>query len=149
VSGESPRRRSRQLEEEIEALRGDLGELVSELDRRRHELLDVRLHLRRHPVAAGVAGASLALVLGGSVAAILSARERQRRPVARARRLGRAVSRMIDAPDRVARDPSVGEKVLAAAGAAAASLLVKWLLDQARAPVTRAVRQAREPRAVH
>ncbi|BDG08407.1 hypothetical protein [Anaeromyxobacter paludicola] len=146
---ESPRRHARELEGEIESLRGELGDLVSELDRRRHELLDLRLQLRRHPVAFGVAGVSVVLVLGGAVAVMVNARERRRRPTERARRLGKALSRMIDAPHKVAREPSVGEKILAAAGTAAASILVKRLMDRATAPVARAAREAREPRAIH
>ncbi|HZZ83071.1 MAG TPA: hypothetical protein VFE30_00920 [Anaeromyxobacteraceae bacterium] len=149
MSGESPRRQARQLESEIEILRGDIGDLVSELDRRRRELFDLRLQLQRHPVAVGAAGVGVALAVGGAVALVVTARRRRRRPVERARRLGRAVSRMIDAPHKVAREPSVAEKVLAAAGAAAASILVKRLLERATAPIARGAREAREPRALH
>ena len=140
-----PREHARELETEIEVLRGDLGDLVSELDRRRRELLDVRLQLQRHPVAVGAAGLTVALAVGGAVALVITARRRRRRPVERARRLGHAVSRMIEAPHRVAREPSVAEKILAAAGTAAASILVKRIMDRATAPVARAARAAREP----
>ena len=50
----SPDEAVRYLGAEIAELREELGGLVEELDRRRHDLLDVRLQLRRHVVAATV-----------------------------------------------------------------------------------------------
>jgi hypothetical protein len=54
----------RKLEHEVEALRDDMTRIVSELDRRGHELLDWRLQLHRHRglVAIAVAAGVLALL---------------------------------------------------------------------------------------
>lgn len=62
---------------EIGVLQQDLGSILSELDRRRRELLDVRLQLRRHPMVAVAAAGAAALLVGGLVA---SARRERRRP---------------------------------------------------------------------
>ena len=42
----------RQIEREIEHLRTRLDRSLAELDRRRHELTDVRLQVRKHPAVA-------------------------------------------------------------------------------------------------
>lgn len=54
-----------EIEQEVDALRSDLGGLVDELDRRRHEITDVRLQLRRHSgaVALGLGVAALSVVV--------------------------------------------------------------------------------------
>ena len=120
----------REIEARIDGLRRDLGDLVAELDRRRHEAFDLRLQARRHPVALGIAGVTLAAVVGLGVAlALRRSRERQR-PLNRARRARRALERLVDDPDHLARESTVGEKILAAAGTAAASLLVKRAMDR-------------------
>lgn len=119
---------------EIEALRGDMGRILSELDRRRHDLLDPRIQLRRHPaiaVGAGVAAAAL----GGTIALLILKRRRQSRPVARARDLGRALGRLMHNPRNVAKEPSMGVKIATAAGSAAATLMVKQLVSRALARI--------------
>jgi hypothetical protein len=55
------------LEHQIEALRSELGDLVGELDRRRHEVMDVRLQLRRHPRILAFAVAAVGLIVAGRV----------------------------------------------------------------------------------
>jgi len=52
-----------QLEHDVDDLRDGLTGIVRELDRRRHELLDWRLQLKKHRVAAVVAAGLL--FLGG------------------------------------------------------------------------------------
>jgi hypothetical protein len=54
-----------EIEGQIEGLRSELDELVGELDRRRHEAMDVRLQIRRHPRVAGVVLALAALTVVG------------------------------------------------------------------------------------
>jgi hypothetical protein len=56
-----------ELEQQIDDVRAELGELVEELDRRRHEALDIRLQLRRHAGLVGVVSASLAIIVAGRV----------------------------------------------------------------------------------
>ena len=102
--------RVRALGDEITDVRRRIDALVMELDRRRHNMTNWRRHVRRH----GGAVALGALVIAVSVAApVLLARLRSRRRVdtlmsrgveftAKARRLGQALERIADDPDRLA-----------------------------------------------
>ncbi|WP_242341274.1 MULTISPECIES: hypothetical protein [Anaeromyxobacter] len=127
---------------EIEALRNDLGALIGELDRRRHELFDLRLQAKRHPVAVIGAGVVAALVVGGLVAFAVRSRREAQRPSRRARETARALSRLMEHPDRVAAEQSMRDKILAAAGIAAGTAIAKRLVDRLVAP-TPAPRRAR------
>lgn len=124
----------RRVSGEIDGLRGELGALVAELDRRRHELFDLGLQVRRHPVAVAVAAATAALVLGGAVAMLVRGRRERRRPAVRAREARRALARLLEHPDRVATEPGVIQKIAAAAGVAAGTALAKGLVDRYVAP---------------
>jgi len=117
------------VEGEIDSLRGDLSGLVAELDRRRHEAFDVRLQLQRHPVAAAIAVAAAALVVGGALAVLVRGRRERRRPSVRAREARRALARLLDHPDRVATEPSVTARIATATLSIAATTLVKRLID--------------------
>jgi hypothetical protein len=117
------------VEGEIDSLRGELGGLVAELDRRRHEVFDVRLQLQRHPLAAAIAAAAAALVVGGLLAVAVRTRRERRRPSVRARQARRALARLLDHPDRVAAERSVGNRVATAVLTLAATTLVKRLID--------------------
>jgi hypothetical protein len=119
---------------EIEALRGDMGRILSELDRRRRDLLDPRIQLRRHPAVAVGAGV-VAAALGGTVALLIWRRRRQSTPAARARELGRAMGRLLHNPRNVAKEPSMGVKIATAAGSAAVTLMVKQLVSRALARI--------------
>ncbi|MFL5376273.1 MAG: hypothetical protein ACJ787_00060 [Myxococcales bacterium] len=122
---------SHQIEGEIAEIRGRLDQSLAELDRRRHEATDVKLQIRRHPAAVAVAGGIVLLLLGGVGYAIWAARQRER-PVNKAKRLRLALSRMIDEPQKVAKaEPTVPEKILAAAGTAAATILTKKIIERA------------------
>ena len=63
----SPDEAVRLLGAEIAELREELGGLVTELDRRRHDLLDVKLQFRRHVVGATVTAVSLIGAIAGLV----------------------------------------------------------------------------------
>ena len=67
TSPASARDATRQLEGDIAALREELGALVGELDRRRHELLDVKLQLKRHGGSAALFGVALVGTAAGFV----------------------------------------------------------------------------------
>jgi hypothetical protein len=128
---EQPERPARELESDITEIRSRLDRSLAELDRRRHELTDVRLQVKRHPLVAVAASATLLAIAGGVAYAVWAARQRER-PMSKARRLKHALSRMIDEPHKVAKsEPSVPEKILAAAGAAAATMLVKKMVERA------------------
>ena len=130
VSNGSGPEQAELLQRDIERLRSDLANTVGELDRRRHDLLDVRGQLRRPPVPiVRVAAALLALAAGGIALAVTRRRRRQELP-ARLERLREALQRMVAKPNRVATDPGVGRKIVAAAGGAAASLTAKKLVGK-------------------
>jgi hypothetical protein len=120
------------IEEELSTIRDEIGDLVGELDRRRREMLDVRLQLRRHPVAIPVAGVAVAAILGGAVALLLRSGQRKQRRRHQARQLRSALGRVLDHPERVTRgEPPLSEKILVAIGTTAATLLVKRALERA------------------
>jgi hypothetical protein len=120
----------RRVSSEIEGLRGELGSLVAELDRRRHEAFDLGLQARRHPVAVIVAASAVALVVGGLIAAAVRSRRQHRRPAVRARETRRALARLLEHPQRVAADQSVLQKVVGAVAATAGTAIAKRLVDR-------------------
>ena len=121
----------RQIEREIEHLRTRLDRSLAELDRRRHELADLRLQMRKHPGVFIGAGGAVLLLIGGVVFAVWRSRERQK-PMAKAHRLRIAFGRAVDNPKKVARgDAPVWEKVLAAVGTTIAVSVTRKLLDKA------------------
>jgi len=123
---------SKRIAHEIATLRDEIGDLVGELDRRRHEAFDIRLQLRRHPVAASAAGFTVVALMGGVVALLVYNGRRKQRTAYKARQLRVALDRMMQHPERVARgEPPPSEKILAAVGVAAASLLVRRALERA------------------
>lgn len=121
----------RKLEKEIEHLRTRLDRSLAELDRRRHELTDVKLQLRRHPQVAVGAGVVLLALAGGVVFAVWRARKREELP-AKARRIRIAIGRAVEKPHKVARgEAPVWEKILAAVGTTVAVSLTKKLIERA------------------
>jgi hypothetical protein len=112
VGNGTPGVEPRVLEKDIEHLRTRLDRSLAELDRRRHELTDLRLQVRKHPrVVAGAAGL-VVLLLGGVAFAVWR--------------------RAVDKPEKVATgEPPVWEKILAAVGTTLAVSLTKKLLDRA------------------
>jgi hypothetical protein len=118
------------VEGEIQSLRGELGGLVAELDRRRHEAFDLRLQIQRHPVAAAIAAAGAALIVGGLLAAAVRGRRRHRNPSVRARETRRALARLLDHPERVAAEPSISNKVATAVLSLAATVIAKRVLER-------------------
>jgi hypothetical protein len=134
VSDASPEE-VRRVTGEIEGLQQDLGSIVSELDRRRRELMDVRLQIRRHPLVVVAAAGAAALLLGGVVALLLRDRRRRSQPTARIRESRRALARLLEHPDRVAAQPNVAAKIATAAGVAAGSVIARHLARLAVAKV--------------
>jgi hypothetical protein len=121
----------REIERDIEHLRSRLDKSLAELDRRRHELTDVRLQMRRHPGVFIGAGAAVALMIGGVAFAVWRSRKREELPQ-KAKRLRIAVGRAVDDPKKVARgDAPVWEKIVAAVGTTIAVNLTKKMIDRA------------------
>ena len=127
----SPRESSRQLEGEIAMLRDELGGLVAELDRRRHELTDVKLQAKRHALGATLTGVGLLASAAGFVWLSAWRARRRRTTMARIGRLREAVSRMVERPERVATEPGVPAKILTAAATAAVATVMKKVLERA------------------
>ena len=131
-----PNDHPKQIEREIEAIRGDLDGLVGELDRRRHEALDWRLQARRHRrelwIAAGVIGVS---VLGF---AVLRGR-RRRHGLTSARELVHALRVVAENPQALTRaveERRAGSRIGAGAAkvaGAALPLIARNLLREDRA----------------
>jgi hypothetical protein len=123
--------RGAELQREIERIRGDLARTVGELDRRRHALTDVKGQLRRHPGSVVLVAVAVLGLAAGAIAWGVARRRRWQQIGARLERLREALGRMVAKPNRVAADLGVGRKIVAAAGAAAASTLAKKLAARA------------------
>ena len=121
-----------EIEREIENVRMRLDKSLAELDRRRHELMDVKLQVRKHPQAVLIAGGIVVLLVGAGWLAARSSR-REPEPVKRMRRFRLASSRMMEHPERVARATPLWEKIAASVGTTIAVALTKRLLDRALA----------------
>jgi len=75
--GQSGEATERAIEGEIDRLRDQLDGMVGELDRRRHEVFDVRLQLRRHGTAVATIGVVATVLVVGGFVAWRNARRRQ------------------------------------------------------------------------
>jgi hypothetical protein len=130
VPAPSPRETTRQLDGEIAALREELAGLVAELDRRRHELLDIKLQAKRHVLEMALTGAALVATAAGFV--WLGAWRSRRRQSMRSRagRLREAFSRMLAKPERVAAEPTVPTKIFTAAANAAVATAIKKVVER-------------------
>lgn len=131
----APAKRAQLIEGEIDDLRDELGVLISELDRRRHEAMDVGLQVRRHAVPVALIGLGTIAAVGALIAWRVSAARERQRPLARARRLRIALERAADHPERVAaKDPAtptqIGATILTAIGTTAAIAITKKVIDR-------------------
>ena len=115
---------------EIDVLRHELGGMVAELDRRRHEALDLRRQVRRHPVLVATVVTVGALLVGGAVALIARVARARRKPTRRARDIRDALGRLVEHPREVASQPSIGNKIATAVGVAIATGITKRLLGR-------------------
>ena len=126
-----------ELGNEVAHVRDELDVLLGELDRRRHEALDVPLQLRRHAVGAGLTALAFTLAAAGSVWLTMWHRRRRARLGARVGRLSQAIARMTEHPDRVATERALPAKIVTAAANAAVAMLVKKLLERGLARVAK------------
>ena len=111
----------RALEDQIHRIRDELDEMVGELDRRRHDALDVRLQVRRHAGLVAVVGVVAATVAIGGVVAWTASRRRQERLLARLQQLARAVVVLSRRPERLEPAPGPLAALAQAAGIAGRS----------------------------
>jgi hypothetical protein len=137
VNGASPARDAQRLEQQVEALRGELGDLVGELDRRRHRT-------GKPLVVVAAASAALAAATG---ALLFWRRRRQRRD--RFREFASAFRRSFAHPERVAPregQPSIARKVAMSAAAAAASVVARRVAQRLLFPPRSSSRGAEHER---
>jgi hypothetical protein len=123
----SSREAVRQLDGEIARLREELSGLVAELDRRRHEALDIKLQVKRHWLETALTAAALLTAGAGFV---WLAAWRQRRGDTLPSRWGRlrltvarALGGQVEAPA-----PSLAKKVLTVAASAGTAAVVRKVL---------------------
>ncbi|HWN45566.1 MAG TPA: hypothetical protein VNW71_25300 [Thermoanaerobaculia bacterium] len=124
----------RPIEADIVRQRAQLTTLVTELQRRGHELTDVGLQVRRHAVAVTATVLAVGAVAVGSIALGVWRARRRNTLTARGGRLREAVGRMIDRPERVAVEATVTQRIIGAAGSAAAAFLIKAILERVSRP---------------
>lgn len=74
---DSPAEQVSRLRSEIDATRDELGNYITELDRRRHDALDVKVQLQRHKGIVIAVGVGLVAVTAGLVTLSLRSRRRQ------------------------------------------------------------------------
>ena len=118
-----------ELGSEVAHVRDELDVLLGEFDRRRHEVLDVPLQLRRHALGTGLTVLAFTLAAAGSVGLAMWRRQRRERIRARTGRLYQAIARMNEHTERVA-EPTILAKIVPAAASAAVAALVKKLLER-------------------
>jgi hypothetical protein len=139
---EQARRDPAPIAAEIGRRRRELTTLVAQLTRRGHELTDVGLQVRRHAVGVVATVLALGAVAAGSIALGVWRARRRNTLAARGGRLREALGRMIDRPERVAVEPTATQRILGAAGSAAAAFLIKAALERASRPRNAARRAA-------
>ncbi|HSF06949.1 MAG TPA: hypothetical protein VLG10_14275 [Methylomirabilota bacterium] len=138
----SPRETVRQRQAEVTALQEDLGQLVSELDRRRREALDVKLQLRRHGPEIALTSVALVGAAAGLVWLSIWRDRRRQRLGARLGRVQSTLSRAIAGPARGGAEPPVIERIAVAAANAAAAILIRKVLERVVHHVTERRRPA-------
>jgi hypothetical protein len=116
------------LEHDVDRIRSNIGELVRELDFRRHEAFDLKLQFRRHGRRLVLIGTAIVGLVAGAIALAIARRRRRHSVRARVAGLRAALRRIAAHPERVAEStPSATRKMAAAGGAAIASVLGKRL----------------------
>jgi hypothetical protein len=128
--GKAEPKAPREIEREIEYQRTRLDRSLAELDRRRHELTDIRLQMRKHPAVFIGAGVAVALMLGGVGFAIYRSRKREDLPQ-KVKRLRIAGRRALDQQAKLVRaQPPVWQKMAAAVGTTIAVSLAKKMVER-------------------
>ena len=114
------------LEDDVDRIRRNIGELIRELNHRRHDAFDLRLQFREHAARLVLVGAALCAMVAGVIALAVSRGRHRRSFRARAGRLGHALRRLIAHPEQLTvRGQSFPRKVATAGGTAVASVLGK------------------------
>jgi hypothetical protein len=119
-----------QQEREIEDIRGNLGDLLLELGRRRH-MLAPRVLIRAHPTTAAALGIAVIAGVGGGIWWHYRRVGRQTTLADRLSRLGSALRPSTAARDRVSRTPSsIGGRILLTVSTAVSVSLARQLVKR-------------------
>ena len=118
------------IEADIVRRRAELTRLMGELTRRSHEFTNVGLQVRRHALGATSTVLAAGVIIGGWIALKVWRARRRNTLKARSGRLREAFSRMIDRPERVAVEPTATQRIIGAAGSAAAAVFIKAALER-------------------
>lgn len=130
---EKPAAQISRLRTEIDATRDELGTYISELDRRRHEALDLKHQVKKHPGLAIGAGVAIIGAVAGAVVMVI----RSRRPEALARKRRRKLHRSaspLPNPPNPPKDPYWMLKLLLSATLPIGIAVVKKRLSQGAKP---------------
>jgi hypothetical protein len=126
------------LEQQIDSIRRNLTGIVRELDHRRHDLTDVKMQIDKHKPELLAAAGSVVVVAGvvGAVAFFVS--RRSKKLGVRATHMRKAIGRILEDPNRLARkEPSIWKKLatglIAAALGAAVKKVTSVAIDEVRA----------------
>jgi hypothetical protein len=120
-----------QLAGKVKEVRENLGRMTSELDRRVHDALQPIVRSRVPLTVVGLGGLTL-LLIGNVVGLVRRKKRKEANLLEKGRRLGRAVVRVVENPDRMAQPPQgLGREVLGVACTVAAATLAKKLIDRA------------------
>ena len=119
------------LEDDVDRIRQNIGELIRELNHRRRDAFDLKVQFQQHAVRLVLVGAAVVAMVAGAIALALSRRRSRRTLRARAGRFGKALRRIIAHPETLGeRAPSIPRKAAAAGGSAVASVLGKRLAQR-------------------
>jgi hypothetical protein len=127
---EKPAVQISRLRTEIDATRDELGTYISELDRRRHEALDLKHQVKKHPGLAIGAGVAVIGAVAGAVVMVI----RSRRPEALARKRRLKRNRMASPPPNPPKDPYWMLKLLLRATLPIGIAVVKKRLSKGAKP---------------
>jgi hypothetical protein len=115
----------------VRELWDNLGKMTSKLDRRVQETLKPILR-SNHPLTVVGLGGLTFILAGSAVRLVLRKKRKEASFLEKGRRLGRAVVRVMENPDRVAQPTQrLGRDVLGVACTVAAATLAKKLIDRA------------------
>lgn len=125
------------LELQIDSIRRNLTGIVRELDHRRHDLTDVKMQIDKHKPELLAAAGSVVVVAGALGAVAFLLRRRNRKLGVRATHLRKAIGRILEDPNRLARpEPTILKKVatalVVAVAAAAGKKVATMMIDEVR-----------------
>ncbi len=118
------------LEQDVLDLRTRLEDLLDELARRRAELTDLGLQVRRHPAAFGITTALIVALAAAVITLVVRRRRLNRRPMARLRRMVQGLMYLLEHPKRLTRrEPGMGKRAFGAAGRQLAAPFARRLAE--------------------